>query len=42
MPEGPSIVIAKEALHSFEKKKIINATGNAKIDMSLLIDKKIS
>jgi len=41
MPEGPSIVILKEAVQIFNGKKIIEATGNAKIDKSLLINKKV-
>jgi len=32
MPEGPSIVIAKEEMTVFVGKKIIEANGNAKID----------
>jgi endonuclease-8 len=42
MPEGPSIVIIKEALQEFKGKKILCASGNAKIDMSLLKNKKIT
>jgi endonuclease-8 len=34
MPEGPSIVILKETVEEFNGKKIIGATGNAKIDFS--------
>jgi endonuclease VIII len=42
MPEGPSIVILKEAIIPlFKKRKIINAYGNAKIDKSKLTGKKI-
>ena len=42
MPEGPSIVIIKEQLLPVIKgKKIIAATGNAKIDMQLLVNKKL-
>lgn len=41
MPEGPSIVILKEQVASFTGKKIISATGNAKIDMERLENKKI-
>ena len=40
MPEGPSIVILKEAVQNFNGKKILDATGNAKIDKSILINKK--
>ena len=41
MPEGPSIVILKEQVGSFTGKKIISATGNAKIDVQRLENKKI-
>jgi endonuclease-8 len=42
MPEGPSIVILKELIDPlFKGKKIINAFGNAKIDMAQLVGKKI-
>jgi endonuclease-8 len=41
MPEGPSLLIAKEALEIFKNKKISLATGNAKIDMALLKGKVI-
>lgn len=43
MPEGPSILIAKEAIAPICKgKKIISATGNAKIEMGELINEKIT
>jgi endonuclease-8 len=43
MPEGPSILIHTEALNPLLKgKKVIGATGNAKIEMGLLTDKKIT
>ena len=43
MPEGPSILILKEIVSPLLKnKKIINASGNAKIDLSQLVGKKIS
>ena len=41
MPEGPSIVILKEALQEFKGKKVIAAKGNAKIDMERMIGLKI-
>lgn len=41
MPEGPSIVILKEAVAKFKGQKILEATGNASIDKSVLINKKI-
>ena len=42
MPEGPSLVIAKEAMVSFIGKKVLEATGNAKIDKSLLANQTIT
>lgn len=41
MPEGPSLIIARETISSFTGKKIITASGNAKIDLSKLHGKKI-
>ena len=42
MPEGPSILILKEIITPLcKKKKIIKASGNAKIDMSQLTGKKV-
>ncbi len=41
MPEGPSIVILKEAVASFKGKKVIAVTGNTKIDKDRLLNKKI-
>ena len=42
MPEGPSILILKDAITPlFKNKKIIKAYGNAKIDMDQLVDKKV-
>ena len=41
MPEGPSIVILKEELLPFKGKKIIQVSGNSKIDLDLLLNKKI-
>src|SRR5690606_21238599 len=42
MPEGPSMVILKEEVAIFEGKKILEATGNSKIDKSLLINRKVT
>lgn len=43
MPEGPSILILKELISPlFKGKKIINAFGSAKIDMTSLLGKKIT
>ncbi len=41
MPEGPTLVILKEAVQKYKGKKIISVTGNAKIDKSVLVNKKI-
>jgi endonuclease-8 len=41
MPEGPSIVILQEAIARFNRKKVVEATGNAKIDMKRLEGKTI-
>lgn len=42
MPEGPSIVILKEAVESFTGKKVTAAAGNTKkIDLNLIKGKKI-
>jgi endonuclease VIII len=41
MPEGPSIIILKEAVRAFKGKKVISVSGNAKIDLSRLDRQKI-
>lgn len=41
MPEGPSMVILKEAISTFKDKKILSARGNANIDMQSLVNKKV-
>lgn len=41
MPEGPSIVIAKEQMSRFIGKKVAAASGNAKIDIPRLENKKL-
>ena len=42
MPEGPSILILKEAITPvFKNKTIINVYGNAKVDLTQLTGKKI-
>lgn len=41
MPEGPSIVILKEAVQAFKGKKILEAGGYAKINYDLIINKKV-
>jgi endonuclease-8 len=42
MPEGPSIVILKEAVQSFKGKTILSATGYSKIDKESLVNQKIT
>ena len=42
MPEGPSIVIVKEAVHIFRKKKIIAVSGNSKIDQPRLLNQSVT
>lgn len=41
MPEGPSIVILKEAALQFKGKRVVSAIGNAKIDMSRIEGEKV-
>lgn len=41
MPEGPSIVILKEIVQKFSGQKIVEVTGNAKIDQSRLLDQTV-
>jgi len=41
MPEGPSIVILKELVASFAKKKILEVSGNTKTDKTGLAGQKI-
>jgi len=36
MPEGPSIILVKEAVKQFTGKKIIAVSGNSKIDQLIL------
>jgi endonuclease-8 len=42
MPEGPSIVILKEAAAAFCGKKIIAVSGNSKIDQDRLLNQKVT
>ncbi len=42
MPEGPSIIIAKEEADIFEGKIVLSAAGNAKIDIDRLHNKKLN
>lgn len=41
MPEGPSIVILKEATKQFINKKVVEVNGNTRLDIAFLKDKKI-
>src|SRR5690242_2606737 len=41
MPEGPSIVILKEAVQQFKEQKIIEVSGNSKLGIQRLKEKKI-
>lgn len=41
MPEGPSIVILKEAVSAFTGEKIKVVTGNSKIDQQRLLNNKV-
>jgi endonuclease VIII len=40
MPEGPSIVILKEAVQQFKGKKILSVSGNSSVDKDILVNKK--
>src|SRR5262245_10572582 len=42
MPEGPSIVILKEAAQPFKRKKIIEVSDNSKIDLQQLKGKTVT
>ncbi len=42
MPEGPSILILKELLLPYKGKMVLQASGNAKIDMARLEHQKIT
>jgi len=42
MPEGPSIVILKEAVAEFKGQKVLEIGGNTKVDFSRLQGKKIT
>ncbi len=41
MPEGPSILLVREALQPFIGKKVLSVKGNSKIEKSVLINQKI-
>jgi endonuclease-8 len=42
MPEGPSIVILKELVQPFKGKKVLEATGNSRVEKELLTGQKIT
>ncbi len=41
MPEGPSIVILKEEALKFSGKRILEVSGNSKIDQARLLDQRV-
>ena len=41
MPEGPSIVILKEAASIFKGKKVLEVSGNSKENIDILLNKKV-
>jgi endonuclease-8 len=41
MPEGPSIVLMKEAVSKFSGKKVLEVSGHTKIDKDRLLNKKV-
>ena len=41
MPEGPSIVILKEAAQPFKGKKVLHVSGNSKLDIQRMNNKKV-
>jgi endonuclease VIII len=42
MPEGPSIVLAKEATEAFIGRKVLAVTGNTKIEKEKALNKKVT
>lgn len=42
MPEGPSIIILKEAIQQFEGKKVLAISGNSKVDYQQAEGKKLN
>lgn len=42
MPEGPSIVILREEVKSFARKKITAVSGNSKVELQRLHDQKVT
>jgi endonuclease VIII len=41
MPEGPSLIIAKEAFQIFKGEKVLASSGNSKFGIERLVDKKL-
>ena len=42
MPEGPSIILLKESVQVFKGKKLIEISGNTKVDFTSLLTQKIT
>ncbi len=42
MPEGPSIVILKEAVQEFKGRKLTGISGNSRVDFSMLLNKRMT
>ena len=42
MPEGPSIILLKESVQFFKGKKLIEISGNTKVDFTSLLTQKIT
>ena len=41
MPEGPSIVILKEEAAAFAGRKVLRVSGNSKLDLERMRNRKI-
>ena len=41
MPEGPSLIILRDSVQEFKGKKIVEVTGNSKIEIQQLLNQKI-
>jgi endonuclease-8 len=42
MPEGPSIILLKESVQAFKGKKLVEISGNTKVDFTSLLTQKIT
>jgi len=42
MPEGPSIILLKESVQAFKGKKLIQISGNTKVDFTSLLAQRIT